>query len=626
MASTYSSNLKMELIGSGEQAGAWGTTTNKNWEKTEESSSAFAQVTITQPVDATGSDPGWNAAAGTYNWTLSDTADAYTPNSASVVGSSGRAAFVEFTGTPTKLVTVNIRGNSSINYPNRVMFVKNSVVGGFDLSFDANGTDFLLKNGAVAAIYTEPGVAVGNVFDSMQVGSGTAGLVLANGSIKSLGGTVNFDDDDITTTGDITAAQFVGPATSATNVGVTAIGTAASHFVGFVAASTGNEPIGADAGLKYNPSTNRLSVTGAYTTTGAVDLVLDTNGGTDSGTITITDAANGDITLDPDGTGSNVLTGNFTLNGTGSGSKSLSGVSAGRNVLIGESAGTSLTIGSTGGLIAIGTNAATNITSGGNTVAIGKNACGGLTTGGQNVGIGHEACGGDTGVAPGGLGNNNVCIGELSGSDIRDGTLNTFIGSATGVGLTSGSSNTCIGNLATPSLATATNQIVIGTLISSQGNSTITIGQTLSTSSLAFGSTVWGSPSDSRVKKNVLDNVIGLPFIESLRPISYEFKQPEDMDGSEDPEVVKACSYTLPDGTVEGKPSGTRWGFIAQEVKESLDSNSIDIKDGGWNVGDDGIQQVGESAFIPSLVKAIQELSGTVDSLSARIAELEGNA
>jgi hypothetical protein len=30
MASTYSTNLKIELIGTGEQAGIWGTTTNSN--------------------------------------------------------------------------------------------------------------------------------------------------------------------------------------------------------------------------------------------------------------------------------------------------------------------------------------------------------------------------------------------------------------------------------------------------------------------------------------------------------------------------------------------------------------------------------------------------------------------
>jgi hypothetical protein len=30
MASTYSTNLKIELIGTGEQAGTWGNTTNTN--------------------------------------------------------------------------------------------------------------------------------------------------------------------------------------------------------------------------------------------------------------------------------------------------------------------------------------------------------------------------------------------------------------------------------------------------------------------------------------------------------------------------------------------------------------------------------------------------------------------
>jgi hypothetical protein len=77
---------------------------------------------------------------------------------------------------------------------------------------------------------------------------------------------------------------------------------------------------------------------------------------------------------------------------------------------------------------------------------------------------------------------------------------------------------------------------------------------------------------------------------------------------------------------VQGKPGGIHWGFIAQEVKEAIDSNSIETKTSGWDVGVDGIQGVSPASFIPSLVKAIQELSGTVDSLSARIVELEGNA
>ena len=54
------------------------------------------------------------------------------------------------------------------------------------------------------------------------------------------------------------------------------------------------------------------------TTGGASDLILSTNGGTDSGTITITDAANGNIALAPNGSGNVVLDGLTFPNADGS--------------------------------------------------------------------------------------------------------------------------------------------------------------------------------------------------------------------------------------------------------------------------------------------------------------------
>ena len=46
---------------------------------------------------------------------------------------------------------------------------------------------------------------------------------------------------------------------------------------------------------------------GKITSNGAYNLVLDTNNGTNSGSITIVDGANGDITIEPDGTGDILL-------------------------------------------------------------------------------------------------------------------------------------------------------------------------------------------------------------------------------------------------------------------------------------------------------------------------------
>jgi hypothetical protein len=182
MASTYSSNLNIELITSGEQAGTWGDTTNQNWKRVEQSISKKSTVNLGGTTSA-------------YSWELADTADA------DASGSEGRSAFVEFTNAGAA-ITVNIRGNSSTDYPNRVFFAYNN--SGYALTFDSNASsDFVLASGAAAAIYTDPGTAAGNIFNTFQVGSGADGLVLSNGKIQALGGAVSFDDDNITNVGSI---------------------------------------------------------------------------------------------------------------------------------------------------------------------------------------------------------------------------------------------------------------------------------------------------------------------------------------------------------------------------------------------------------------------------------------
>tara|TARA_R110000824_G_scaffold59492_2_gene159700 strand:+ start:2134 stop:4746 length:2613 start_codon:yes stop_codon:yes gene_type:complete len=869
--STYSSNLKIELIGSGEQSGTWGDTTNKNWQKEEEASSSFAQVVITQPTAASASASGWFAATGIYNWTLANAEDAYIPNSSSTVGTSGRAAFVEFTGTPTKAVQVNIRGNTTSDYPGRVTFVKNSVAGGFDLTFDCNsGTDFVLKNGAVAAIYTDPGTTVGNVFSNLQVG----GLVLEeDGVIVFEGATENAHETTLSAvdpSGDITVQLpntsdiLVGKATTdtltnktltspvlttpqindsaldhqyvfasanlaadrtvslpllgsadtfvfqahaqtltsktltapimtapvlgtpasgvMTNVTGTASGLTAgtvttnANLTGDITSSGNATSIASDVivnadvksdaaiaisktalvdGAGLTLSTNTLTVTPAQTTitsvlnaglmvgrdadndidfstdnnirfraggedqltltdgfltpssNGIVDLGTDalefnnawfdgtvtsdafagpltgnvtgdcsgsaatvtagtqsaitgvgaldagsiTSGFTSidvgsgaittlgtvtggvistpslsarSGVLNLTSLSDGNIQFIPHGTGAVVTTGKFNMNSSSTFSESSSGVSAGTTVLIGERAGISLTSGSAGGTVAIGEDAATNVTSGDNTIALGWKACGAVTTPDSNIGIGHRALGGDTAGGAATTGAANTCLGNYAGPLLTSGTFNTFIGGSSASTLTTGSNNICIGVSALTDAVDSASQIVIGNSLTGKGDAVSVLGTDGSYSKLAFGATTWANTSDSRVKKNISYDVIGLPFIESLKPASFEYKQPGDIDGSEDAEVVKICSgHTLPDGTVSSMSQGVRLGFIAQDVKSALDSNSIDVEDSGWSVEHDGIQSVGPSAFIPSLVKAVQELSAQVAGLEARLAAIE---
>ena len=46
MATSYSSSLRLSLIGNGEQAGTWGTVTNNNWNMIEQSVAGTATISM----------------------------------------------------------------------------------------------------------------------------------------------------------------------------------------------------------------------------------------------------------------------------------------------------------------------------------------------------------------------------------------------------------------------------------------------------------------------------------------------------------------------------------------------------------------------------------------------------
>jgi hypothetical protein len=90
---------------------------------------------------------------------------------------------------------------------------------------------------------------------------------------------------------------------SGTNSSSIAITDAANGSISFIPNGTGEIVIGSG------------SASGKITSSGAHDLVLDTNAGSASSSITITDAANGDINLNTNGTGT-VIVGNGSTTGT----------------------------------------------------------------------------------------------------------------------------------------------------------------------------------------------------------------------------------------------------------------------------------------------------------------------
>jgi len=100
-------------------------------------------------------------------------------------------------------------------------------------------------------------------------------------------------------------------------------GTGDFTFVGSTMSSPSNADVditpGGTGNVNLNGDTVRLGDNDAdatITTQGTGDLILNTNAGTNSGTITLRDGSNGDIILEPDGTGDVLLKGNKVGIGT----------------------------------------------------------------------------------------------------------------------------------------------------------------------------------------------------------------------------------------------------------------------------------------------------------------------
>jgi hypothetical protein len=101
--------------------------------------------------------------------------------------------------------------------------------------------------------------------------------------------------------------------------------------------------------------------------------------------------------------------------------------------------------------------------------------------------------------------------------------------------------------------------------------------------------------SDSRLKKDISENVPGLTFINKLRPVTYHL----------DAEQVEN--------------NRLQTGFIAQEVAEVAKENGFDFHGISYPTNENEYYALQYSSFVVPLVKAVQELTIKNDMLSKKI-------
>jgi hypothetical protein len=273
MASTYSTNLKIELIGTGEQAGSWGDTTNTNF-------GTAVEQAIVGKADITMSST-------TVTLTLTNT------NAAQ----NARAIYLNLTGTPGGAATLEV---PAVQKPYIVRNGSSSTVtvkvsGQTGVAVPVGKTMWLYNNGSdvVNAIDNLPsGATVGGV--AIGTGSGSVTSVAVSGGTTGL----TVSGSPITTSGTITLAGTLNVANG--GLGVTTLtannvllgnGTSPVAFVapgssGNVLTSNGTTWASAAPAAQVYPGAGVAVSTGSAWTTSKTSPTGDIVGTSDTQTLT----------------------------------------------------------------------------------------------------------------------------------------------------------------------------------------------------------------------------------------------------------------------------------------------------------------------------------------------------
>jgi len=271
MASTYSTSLKIQEIGNGEQAGVWGNTTNTNWQLIEQ------------------------AVAGVQTITMSN-AD-YTLTNLNGVLDEARNMVLVIQGTNSAIRQVI----APLNQP-KMYVIFNQTTGGYAITIGASsGSVVSIPNGTTAQVYTD-----GTNFFSAQTGS--AGDFKVNGNFTVTGNQT--DTGNLTVGGNFTAnnaATFaVSPTAPTPTTGDNTTKLATTAFV--------QNSIGGPYGTMSTQNANAVAITG-----GTINGVTGTASGLTVGTATNATNVTGTVAIANGGTGlTSASTSGYALRSTGS--------------------------------------------------------------------------------------------------------------------------------------------------------------------------------------------------------------------------------------------------------------------------------------------------------------------
>ncbi len=599
MPSTYTTNLGIEKIGTGEQSGTWGDTTNTNLDLIDEAVNGIIAITL--------------SSAGSSG---SPTALPITDGSSS----NGRNKFIEFVdgGDLGGTAYVQLTPNNA----EKIVHIRNSLSGSrsvivfqgtYNASNDfeiASGADVLLKfsGGGSGATVTDVNVdltVTGLTVTTADINGGTIDGVTLQASVADVDN-IKLDGNTISSTdgnGNINLTPNGMGSVVISKVDV-ASGEIDGTAIGANVAATGDfTSLSASSGVDFTGAT--ISDLGSVTT-------ADINGGTiDGADITVgagktLSVINGTLTLADDQISGSKINGgvisNFRSTGIDDNATSTAiTIDANENVGVGTTNPSApLSVVAQAGIgygqIKIRQyDAAQDQRSG---VMFGE-----YVQGTQGYGVSSFASATENRLYLGGGVN-----GVNAATDIRFVTA-ASVGTNTGTERMriDSSGNVLVGK-------TNTGQVNDGIAMQSDGATFITrgAGTPLTIRRSAAGAMIQFSrggtsegfiqmntgaaptlvaASDERLKDNIVDHESELANVMALRPVTWDWKD---------------------------ESRGTGEGFIAQELEQTAWADLV-------SEGDDGFKQVGGLGTVETrLIKAMQEQQAMIQDLKAEVAALKG--
>lgn len=233
-------------------------------------------------------------------------------------------------------------------------------------------------------------------------------------------------------------------------------------------------------------------------------------------------------------------------------------------------------------------------------------------------------------------GNTNTASGYAALLRNQNGQGNTASGGLSLGNNISGSFNTALGYGANVWFGNLRNATAIGFRAVVTAANSVRIGNAAVTS--IGGQVGWTTFSDGRYKQDIKEDVQGLAFINSLRPVTYTVKvkaldgylnKGRDVttnaklsDDDDDTELDKIADTDLQQSE-DAAEKITYTGFVAQEVEAAAQKINYAFSGVDKPQSPDGLYGIRYDNFIAPLVKSVQELAKMNSEKDARIDDLQ---